>query len=172
MKAGKKPHINQEITAKEVRLVGAEGEQIGIIETTAALEKAKAENLDLVEISPKSTPPVCKVMDFGKYLFELSKKRTAQRKKQKQVHVKEIKLRPSTDVGDYLIKLRKIKDFLANGDKVKVTVRFRGREMQHRDLGMNLMHRIEKDLEEDGVVEQQAKLEGWQMVMVIAAKKK
>ena len=127
--------------------------------------------LDLVEIVPNSEPPVCRIMDYGKYQFELSKKKHAAKKKQKQIHVKEVKFRPGTEEGDYQVKLRNLTRFLENGDKVKVTLRFRGREMAHQELGMDMLKRIEADLEELGTVEQFPKLEGRQMVMVMASKK-
>jgi translation initiation factor IF-3 len=137
-----------------------------------ALEIARDENLDLVEVSPTADPPVCRVMDFGKYLFELNKKAQTAKRKQKQVHVKEIKFRPGTDEGDYKIKLRKLVEFLQDGDKTKITLRFRGREMAHQELGTKLLARVRNDLEEFGVVEQLPQLEGRQMVMVLAPKKK
>ena len=133
---------------------------------------AEEANLDLVEISPQAEPPVCKVMDYGKFRFEEQKKRQAARKKQKQIQVKEIKFRPGTDIGDYNVKLRNLTKFLTEGDKVKVTLRFRGREMAHQELGRDLLKRVEGDLEELGTVEQYPKMEGRQMVMVIAPKKK
>ena len=129
-------------------------------------------NLDLVEISPQAEPPVCKVMDYGKFRFEEQKKQQAARKKQKQVQVKEIKFRPGTDIGDYNVKLRNLIRFLTEGDKVKVTLRYRGREMAHQELGRDLLKRVEADLEEDGSVEQFPRMEGRQMVMVLAPKKK
>jgi len=134
----------------------------------AAFEAADKAGLDLVEISPNADPPVCRVMDYGKFLYEDSKRKAAARKNQKQIQVKEIKFRPGTDVGDYEIKLRKLTEFLQNGDKTKVTIRFRGREMAHKELGIDLLKRIETDLEEHGSVEQFPKLEGRQMVMVLA----
>jgi len=137
-----------------------------------ALEIARADSLDLVEVSPTADPPVCRVMDFGKYLFELNKKAQTAKRKQKQVHVKEIKFRPGTDQGDYKIKLRKLKEFLEVGDKTKVTLRFRGREMAHQELGAQLLARVRNDLEEFAVVEQMPQLEGRQMIMVLAPKKK
>ena len=137
-----------------------------------AIVLAKAETLDLVEVSPMADPPVCRVMDFGKYLFEQNKKAQTAKRKQKQVHVKEIKFRPGTDEGDYKIKLRKLTEFLEIGDKTKVTLRFRGREMAHQELGAKLLARVRKDLEEIGVVEQMPQMEGRQMIMVIAPKKK
>ena len=136
-----------------------------------AIELAKNEGLDLVEVSPNAEPPVCRIMDFGKYLFEQNKKAQQSKRKQKQVHVKEIKFRPGTDEGDYQIKLRKLVEFLENGDKTKVTLRFRGREMAHKELGANLLARVRGDLEEYGSVEQMPQMEGRQMIMVIAPKK-
>jgi len=155
-----------------VRLVGAEGEQIGIVSLTEAQSIADEANLDLVEISPQAEPPVCKVMDYGKFRFEEQKKQQAARKKQKQIQVKEVKFRPGTDIGDYNVKLRNLTRFLTDGDKVKVTLRFRGREMAHQELGRDLLKRVEADLEELGTVEQYPKMEGRQMVMVLAPKKK
>ena len=137
-----------------------------------ALKAAENAGLDLVEISPNADPPVCRVMDYGKMLYEDSKRKAAARKNQKQTQVKEIKFRPGTDIGDYNIKLGKLKKFLDNGDKTKVTIRFRGREMAHKDLGMDLLKRVETDLEEHGSVEQFPKLEGRQMVMVLGPLKK
>ena len=133
---------------------------------------AEEANLDLVEISPQAEPPVCKVMDYGKFKFEEQKKRQAARKKQKQIQVKEIKFRPGTDIGDYNVKLRSLIKFLTEGDKVKVTLRFRGREMAHQELGRDLLKRVEADLQEVGIVEQYPKMEGRQMVMVLSPKKK
>ena len=138
----------------------------------AALEIARDDSLDLVEVSPMAEPPVCRVMDFGKYLFELNKKAQSAKRKQKQVHVKEIKFRPGTDEGDYQIKLRKLREFLEIGDKTKVTLRFRGREMAHQELGTQLLARVREDLDEFSVVEQMPQLEGRQMIMVLAPKKK
>lgn len=138
----------------------------------SALEIAKDEGLDLVEVSPNVQPPVCRIMDFGKFLFEQNKKSQSAKRKQKQVHVKEIKFRPGTDEGDYKIKLRKLSEFLQDGDKTKVTLRFRGREMAHKELGAQLLARVRDDLEELAVVEQMPQLEGRQMIMVLAPKKK
>ena len=138
----------------------------------AALEISRGDGLDLVEVSPMADPPVCRVMDFGKYLFELNKKAQSSKRKQKQVHVKEIKFRPGTDEGDYQIKLRKLREFLEIGDKTKVTLRFRGREMAHQELGAQLLARVREDLDEYSVVEQMPQLEGRQMIMVLAPKKK
>lgn len=154
-----------------MRLIGRNGEQIGIVPIQVAQSKAEEAELDLVEIQPNSSPPVCRVMDYGKFLFDLNKKRQAAKKKQKQIHVKEIKFRPGTDEGDYQIKLRNLVKFLGNGDKVKVTLRFRGRELVHQELGSKMLDRIKKDLETHGAVEQVPKLEGRQMVMVLAPKR-
>ena len=137
-----------------------------------ALDLARDDGLDLVEVSPNADPPVCRIMDFGKYQFEQNKKAQSARRKQKQVHVKEIKFRPGTDEGDYQVKLRKLTEFLENGDKAKVTLRFRGREMAHQELGANLLARVREDLEEYGVVEQMPQMEGRQMIMVMSPKKK
>lgn len=163
---------NEEIDAPEVRLIDAKGEQAGVMSLAAALEIAQEDGLDLVEVSPTAEPPVCRVMDFGKYLFELNKKAQSARRKQKQVHVKEIKFRPGTEEGDYQVKLRKLREFLEVGDKTKVTLRFRGREMAHQELGAQLLARVREDLDEYSVVEQMPQLEGRQMVMVLAPKKK
>ncbi len=138
----------------------------------AAIELAKDGGLDLVEVSPNAEPPVCRIMDFGKHLFELNKKAQSAKRKQKQVHLKEIKFRPGTDEGDYQVKLRKLTEFLEYGDKAKITLRFRGREMAHQELGAQLLARVRKDLEEIGVVEQMPQMEGRQMVMMISPKKK
>ena len=154
-----------------MRLIGRDGEQIGVVPLQVAQSKAEEAELDLVEIVPNSSPPVCRVMDYGKFLFELNKKRQAAKKKQKQIHVKEIKFRPGTDEGDYQVKLRNLIKFLNNGDKVKVTMRFRGRELVHQELGSKMLDRIKKDLDAHGVVEQFPKLEGRQMIMVLAPKR-
>jgi len=167
-----KYRLNENIDAAEVRLVGAGGEQIGVVPLEEAKKLAEESSLDLVEISPQAEPPVCKVMDYGKFRFEEQKKRQASRKKQKQTQVKEIKFRPGTDVGDYNVKLRNLTRFLTDGDKVKVTLRFRGREMAHQELGRDLLKRVEGDLQELGSVEQFPRMEGRQMVMVLAPKKK
>jgi translation initiation factor IF-3 len=153
-------------------LIGAEGEQVGVVPINEALQLAYDANLDLVEISPNADPPVCKVMDYGKFQFEQNKKLQAAKKKQKQIQIKEIKFRPGTEEGDYQVKLRSLSKFLNEGDKTKITVRFKGRELTHRELGMDLLKRIETDLEELASVEQFPKLEGRQMVMVMGPKKK
>ncbi|WP_218640606.1 translation initiation factor IF-3 [Neptunomonas antarctica] len=163
--------INENIKAQELRLIGADGEQVGVVSITEALEMAQAAELDLVQISD-SDPIVCKLMDFGKHQYEIKKQQAEAKKKQHQIQVKEMKFRPATEDGDYQVKLRNLVRFLEAGDKAKVTLRFRGREMAHQELGMNLLLRIEKDLEEHGAVEQRPKMEGRQMIMVIAPKKK
>lgn len=155
-----------------MRLISSTGEQLGIVSTRQAMSMAEEEDIDLVEISPNATPPVCKLMDFGKFKYEQSKKRDEAKKKQKQVQIKEIKFRPGTDEGDYQIKMRNITRFLADGDKVKVTLRFRGREMAHQQLGAQLLERVKEDLVEVAQIESFPKMEGRQMVMMIAPKKK
>ena len=153
-------------------MIGAEGEQVGIVSINEALQMAYDVSLDLVEISPNADPPVCKIMDFGKYQFEQNKKLQAAKKKQKQIQIKEIKFRPGTEEGDYQVKIRSLVKFLSEGDKTKITVRFKGRELTHRELGMDLLKRIETDLEELAVVEQFPKMEGRQLIMVLAPTKK
>lgn len=170
--AAKKHRLNDDITATEVRLIGVEGEQIGVVSIEEAKRTAEEATLDLVEIVPNGEPPVCRVMDYGKFLFELKKQKQAAKKKQKQVHIKEIKFRPGTGEGDYQVKLRNLMRFLQDGDKTKVTMRFRGREHAHRELGLELLERVEKDLEEYGQIEQKPAMEGRQMVMVLSPKKK
>lgn len=155
-----------------MRLIDAEGQQVGVLRTREALERAEEEGMDLVEIVPNVEPPVCRLMDFGKFLFEQKKKRAEARKNQKQVEIKEIKFRPGTEEGDYQVKLRNLTRFLNEGDKAKVTMRFRGREHAHRDLGLELLQRVEKDLAEISILEQQPQMEGRQMVMVLGPKKK
>ena len=167
----KRVRRNEEIDATEVRVIDSAGEQAGVMPLGDAIELAKNEGLDLVEVSPNAEPPVCRVMDFGKYLFEQNKKAQTSKRKQKQVHVKEIKFRPGTDEGDYQIKLRKLVQFLENGDKTKVTLRFRGREMAHQEIGANLLARVRGDLDEYAIVEQMPQMEGRQMIMVMAPKK-
>jgi translation initiation factor IF-3 len=154
-----------------VRLIDKDGENVGVVGIDEAMNMAEEAGQDLVEIVPNAKPPVCRIMDFGKFKFEESKKKGQAKKKTKKTQVKEIKLRPGTDIGDYNIKLRKLKEFLEVGDKTKVTVRFRGREMAHQELGRDLLKRVEKDLAEYGSVEQYPKMEGRQMVMVIGPKK-
>jgi len=151
-----------------VRLIGADGQQIGIVSSAEALREAEVAGLDLVEISPQAVPPVCRIMDFGKFQYEESKRRHAAKRKQKQIQVKEVKFRPGTDVGDYQTKLRNLIRFLENGDKAKITLRFRGREMAHQELGMEMLKRIEHDLKDYATVETFPRLEGRQMVMILA----
>lgn len=164
--------LNDEITVPEVRLIDVEGEQVGVVSIAEALRIADEAELDLVEVSADARPPVCRIMDYGKFLFEENKKKHAARKKQKQIQIKEVKFRPGTDEGDYQVKLRNLVRFLEDGDRAKVTLRFRGREMAHQELGLKLLKRIEADLVEVGTVEQFPKLEGRQMVMVVVPKKK
>lgn len=162
--------MNGRINAPKIRVIGADGQQVGIISINDALRKAEEAGLDLVEISPNAVPPVCRIMDFGKYQYEESKRKHAAKRKQKQIQVKEVKFRPGTDVGDYQTKLRNLIRFLEEGDKVKLTLRFRGRELAHQELGMEMLKRLENDLKDYGVVEQYPRLEGKQMVMVLNAK--
>ena len=164
--------MNDEIRAKEVRLVGAEGEQKGIVSLAEALRAAEEVELDLVEIVANAEPPVCKIMDFNKHLFDLKQKQKDAKKNQHQVQVKEIMLRPGTDIGDYNIKLRAILRFLEEGNKVKITLRFRGREMAHQQLGLAQLQKVEADVIEYGTVEQAPKMEGRQMGMLIGPKRK
>ena len=163
---------NDEITTPQVRLIDVDGKQVGIVSIEEALRAADAAKLDLVEIVPNVEPPVCRIMDYGKFVFEAKKQKQAAKKKQKQVQIKEIKFRPGTDIGDYQVKLRNLIRFLNDGDKTKVTMRFRGREHAHRELGLEVLKRIESDLAELGQVEQHPQMEGRQMVMVLAPKKK
>ncbi|TBR44749.1 translation initiation factor IF-3 [Marinomonas agarivorans] len=165
------PQINEHIQATEVRLIASTGEQIGVVSIEEALAAAEAEKLDLVQITD-SDPVVCKIMDYGKHVFEQKKARAAQKKNAKQIQVKEIKFRPGTEEGDYQVKLRNLIRFLEGGDKAKVSLRYRGREMAHQELGMQLMNRVSEDLDDYGVVEQAAKMEGRQLTMVLAPKKK
>ncbi|MGQ9370932.1 translation initiation factor IF-3 [Azospirillum sp. ST 5-10] len=162
------PRVNREITARSVRLVGADGEMVGVVSLRDALLAAEDANLDLVEVAPQAEPPVCKILDYGKFKFEAQKKAAEARKRQKIIEVKEIKLRPNIDDNDYDVKMRAARRFLEEGDKVKVTMRFRGREMAHQDLGMNVLMRVRDQLDELAKVEQMPKLEGRQMVMVMS----
>ena len=155
-----------------VRVIGADGEMVGVLSRDAALALAEESGMDLVEIQPQADPPVCRIMDFGKFKFEAQKKANAAKKKQKQVEIKELKFRPVTDEGDYQIKMRNIRRFLEEGDKVKVNIRFRGREMSHQELGREMAARIEAELGDEIVIESRPRLEGRQMVMMIAPKKK
>lgn len=168
----KRTPINHEIRAPQVRLIDQDGKQVGVVSLREALAAAEAVALDLVEITAEADPPVCRIMDFGKHVFELKQKKKDAKKKQRQIQVKEIKLRPGTEEADYQVKLKAMVRFLEDGDKTKVTLRFRGREMAHQELGLKQLQRIEADLSELGVVEQHPKMEGKMMVMVIAPKKK
>lgn len=170
--SAKKTRINNKITASQVRLVNAEGKQVGVVSIKEALQAAQEAGLDLVEIAPDADPIVCKIMDFGKHVFELKKQQAANRKKQHRIQIKEIKFRPGTEEGDYQVKLRNLIRFLEQGDKAKVSLRFRGREIAHQELGVEMLKRIETDLEPYGVVEQFPKMEGKQMSMMLAPKKR
>ncbi|MBM7070247.1 translation initiation factor IF-3 [Actibacterium sp. 188UL27-1] len=161
------PRINDRIRTNELRLIGPEGQNVGVVTPERAMELAEQVGLDLVEISPNATPPVCKIMDFGKFKYETQKKEAEARKKQKIIEVKEVKFRPNTDTHDYDVKMRNVTRFLENGDKVKVTLRFRGREMAHQNLGRELLERVADDIQELGKVENMPKMEGRQMVMMI-----
>tara|TARA_Y100000992_G_scaffold145606_1_gene96817 strand:+ start:210 stop:701 length:492 start_codon:yes stop_codon:yes gene_type:complete len=163
--------MNSRINVQEVRLIASNGDQVGVVETSKALELAKDEDLDLVEIVPNQTPPVCRIMDYGKFKFENQKKAHAAKKKQKQTQVKEIKFRPNTEEADYQVKLKSLIKFLSGGDKAKITMRFRGREIAHQVIGREFLDRVQRDLDDYGVVEQIPSFEGRQMVMVIAPKK-
>ena len=166
------PRVNQEITVPRVRLVDERGEMVGVVTRNEALQRATEAGLDLVEVAATARPPVVRIMDYGKFLFEQNKKTHAAKRKQKQIQVKEVKFRPGTGEGDYQIKLRNIIRFLTEGDKAKVTLRFRGREMVHQDIGRKLLDRVSTDLALHAVVEQNPLMEGRQMVMVFSPKKK
>ena len=155
-----------------MRVIGADGEMVGVLSRDEALRLAEESGMDLVEIQPNAEPPVCRVMDFGKFRFEMQKKASAARKKTKQVEIKEVKFRPTTDDGDYAIKLRNMRRFIEEGDKIKITIRFKGREMAHTELGVQMIQRLEEDLKEEVVIESRPRLEGRQMVMMVAPKKK
>ncbi|WP_082169573.1 translation initiation factor IF-3 [Wenzhouxiangella marina] len=167
----KQTRRNEDITAPKVRVVGSEGDQIGVMGIRDALARAEEEGMDLVEIAPQADPPVCRIMDWGKFRFEAQKKAQAARKKQKQIQVKEIKFRPGTDDHDYDVKMRNLRRFIEEGNKVKVTLRFRGREMAHQELGRDLLKRVEADMADEITVEQYPRMEGRQMVMMLAPKK-
>lgn len=164
--------MNEEIRVPEVRLIDAEGEQLGVVSTREALRMSEEVGQDLVEVSPEAKPPVCRIMDYGKFKFQADKRKAAAKKKQKQVQIKEIKLRPATEAADYQVKVRNILKFLEQGDKAKITVRFRGREMSHPELGMELLQRMIAELADHGTVEQHPKFEGRQIVMVLGPRKK
>ncbi|RDD61509.1 translation initiation factor IF-3 [Ferruginivarius sediminum] len=162
------PRVNEQINVREVRLIDQDGENVGVVSTDDARQRAVDAGLDLVEISPTSTPPVCKILDFGRYKYELQKRQNEARKKQKIIDVKEIKMRPNIDEHDYNVKMRSIQKFLGEGDKVKVTMRFRGREMAHQELGQRLLERVREEVGDLAKVEASPKMEGRQMIMVIA----
>ena len=164
------PRINDRIRSPEIRLIGAEGENVGVVTPAHAMALAEQAGLDLVEISPNAEPPVCKIMDFGKYKYENQKREAEARKKQHIIEIKEIKFRPGTDIHDYDVKMRSVLKFLEEGDKVKVTLRFRGREMAHQSLGLELLNRVASDVGDNGKVESMPRLEGRQMVMMIGPK--
>ncbi|NRQ42053.1 translation initiation factor IF-3 [Rheinheimera sp. YQF-2] len=180
MKVGKKTlpanrpnRINEEINLPEVRLIGIEGEQLGVVSIAEAIRLAEEGGADLVEISPTAEPPVCKLMDYGKFLFEKSKALKEQKKKQKQIQIKEIKFRPGTDEGDYQVKLRNLRRFIEEGDKAKVTLRYRGREMAHTEIGIEMLNRIKEDLSDIAICESfPSRVEGRQMIMMLAPNKK
>ena len=161
------PRVNDKIRSNEIRLIGADGENVGVVTPQRAMEMADEAGLDLVEISPNAKPPVCKIMDFGKFKYEQQKRESEARKKQKIIEIKEVKFRPNTDTNDYDVKMRNVFKFLEGGDKVKVTLRFRGREMAHQNLGRELLERVAADTKDIGRVENFPKMEGRQMVMVI-----
>jgi len=166
------PRVNEDIDVPKVRLIGADGENIGVVTVREAIGYAEDAGLDLVEISPNAEPPVCKILDYGKFKYEAQKKKNEAKKKQKVIDVKEIKLRPNIDDHDYDVKMRNMRRFLSDGDKVKVTLRYRGREMAHQELGVDVLNRVKSDTDAIAKVEQEAKMEGRQMVMIIVPKKK
>ena len=168
----KKHRTNGEIRVNEVRLIGIEGEQLGIVKLAQALDMAEENEVDLVEIAPNAAPPVCRLMDYGKFRYQEQKRQQEARAKQKVIQIKEVKFRPATDDGDYNVKLRNVRRFIEDGDKVKVSLRFRGREMAHQELGMRVLERVRDDVEEICQVESFPRLEGRQMVMVLAPRKK
>jgi len=163
--------LNDDIRAPEIRLISAEGEQLGVVSRKEALEKASEAELDLVEIAPNAEPPVCKIMDYGKFLYQLSKKDAAAKKKQKRVEIKKLRLRPGIEIGDYQVKLRNLIRFLKDGAKVEISLRFKGRELSHKEIGMALLNRIKADLEEYADIEREPGFEGRQMIMIVVPKK-
>ena len=168
----KQHRINREITTPEIRLIGADGEPIGVVKIAEALRLAEESELDLVEIAPTAAPPVCRIMDYGKFKYQEAKKAHEAKMKQKVMQVKEVKFRPGTDDGDYNVKLRNLVRFLEDGDKTKITLRFRGRELAHQEIGARMLERLKADLEPYGQVEQFPKMEGRQMVVVLSPVKK
>jgi translation initiation factor IF-3 len=167
-KKSDEPRVNNRIKAEQVRLVDASGEMIGVVSIAEAISKARSYGLDLVEVSPNATPPVCKILDYGKFKYEAQKKANEARKKQKVIHLKEIKLRPNIDPHDFGIKMKNVHKFLDAGDKVKVTLRFRGREMSHQQIGMDVMNKVKEEVAEKARVELEPKMEGRQAVMILA----
>lgn len=165
------PRVNEKIGAPEIRLIGADGENAGVVTPRRAMEMADEAGLDLVEISPNASPPVCKIMDFGRFKYETQKREAEARKKQKIIEIKEVKFRPNTDTHDYEVKMRNVFKFLGNGDKVKITLRFRGREMAHLQLGRALLERVAEDVAEVAKVDNMPKMEGRQMIMMISPTK-
>ncbi|RMF10204.1 MAG: translation initiation factor IF-3 [Alphaproteobacteria bacterium] len=165
------PRVNEQIDSRQVRLVDENGEMVGIVSIEDALDRAADAGLDLVEVSPTAEPPVCKILDYGKFKYQAQKKESEARKKQKVIHVKEIKMRPNIDTHDYDVKMRNIQKFLEDGDKVKVTLRFRGREMAHQELGAAVLERVRDDTADLAKVEAMPKMEGRQMIMVLAPNK-
>jgi translation initiation factor IF-3 len=164
------PRVNRDIAVAQVRLIDEQGENVGIVATDEAIERAEDAGMDLVEISPGADPPVCKILDYGRFKYQDQKKKNEARKKQKTIDIKEIKMRPNIDTHDYDVKMRSINRFIADGDKVKVTMRFRGREMVHQELGLKVLDRVRDQLDEVAKVEQFPKMEGRQMIMVVAPK--
>jgi len=163
----KGPRSNNRITAPEIQVISSSGENLGVLNTNEAISMAKEEGLDLIEIAPKAKPPVCKIMDMGKYKYDAQKKANKAKKKQKKIELKEIKLRPVTEIHDYTFKIKNAQKFLAKGDKVKFTIRFKGRELQHTHLGSELMEKIKADMQNVGKIELDPKFDGKQMIMVI-----
>ena len=161
------PRSNNRITSSEVQVITNDGDNLGILNTNEAISKAKEEGLDLIEIAPKARPPVCKIMDMGKYKYDAQKKANKAKKKQKKIELKEIKLRPVTELHDYTFKIKNAQKFLSKGDKVKFTIKFKGRELQHSHLGNELMDKIKQDMQEVGRVELQPKFEGRQIIMIV-----
>lgn len=161
------PRVNKEIRAPQVRLVDENGEMVGVVSVEEALKRAQKAGIDLIEVSPNAEPPVCKILDSGKYKYEAQKRKAEAKKKQKVVQVKEIKMRPGIDQHDYDVKMRNVYKFLEKGDKVKITLRYRGREMAHQDLGMEVLNRVKADTQEIAKVEHQPKMEGRQMIMIL-----
>ena len=164
------PRVNRDIAVAQVRLIDEQGENVGIVAKDEAIERAEDAGMDLVEISPGADPPVCKILDYGRFKYQDQKKKNEARKKQKTIDIKEIKMRPNIDTHDYDVKMRSINRFIADGDKVKVTMRFRGREMVHQELGLKVLDRVRDQLDEVAKVEQFPKMEGRQMIMVVAPK--